>query len=215
MPVLLLVRHGETAWNRERRWQGQHDLPLTETGEAQSRAIGDRLASIRLDAIYSSDLERARQTAAAVAARHALAIVFDPRLREVDVGSWMGLTSDEAGVRDPEGHARWLEGGTGWSDGETYPAMAERVVGAVDEIASRYSGRERIVVVAHGGPIRALAAHAVGLAGDGRTRLAAGPNASLTTIDVRPAGWRLMGYNDAGHVAITDEPPPDPAGEPA
>jgi broad specificity phosphatase PhoE len=215
MPVLLLVRHGETEWNRERRWQGQFDMPLTPVGLAQSQAIAARLADVGARALYSSDLTRARQTAEAVAETTGLAIELDPALREVDVGSWVGLTSDEAGVADPAGHARWVAGGTGWTDGETYPAMAARVVAAVTEIASRYAGRERIVIVAHGGPIRALAAHAVGLAGDGRSHLSAGPNASLTTIEVRPTGWRLMGYNDAGHIPITAEPPPDPAGEPA
>jgi broad specificity phosphatase PhoE len=215
MPVLLLVRHGETEWNRERRWQGQFDLPLTPVGEQQSRAIAARLADVGAVAVYSSDLTRARQTADAIALTCGLDVQFDPGLREVDVGSWVGLTSDEAGVRDPAGHARWVAGGTGWTDGETYPAMAERVVRTVREIADRHAARERIVIVAHGGPIRALAAHAVGLAGDGRSHLSAGPNASLTTIDVRPTGWRLMGYNDAGHIPITAEPPPDPAGEPA
>jgi probable phosphoglycerate mutase len=215
MPMLLLVRHGETAWNRERRWQGQQDLALNDAGVAQSRAIATRLRDVRVDALYSSDLTRARATADAIAEGRELTVRLDPRLREVDVGSWMGLTSDEAGERDPAGHARWQAGGTGWTDGETYPAMAERVVQAVREIAARHGPDDRIVIVAHGGPIRALAAHAVGLAGDGRLRLAAGPNASLTTIDVRPGGWRLVGYNDAGHIPVTDEPPPDPAGEPA
>jgi probable phosphoglycerate mutase len=215
MPLLLLVRHGETAWNRERRWQGQEDLPLNEAGLAQSRAIAARLRDVRVDALYSSDLRRARATAEAIGDGRDLPLVLDARLREVDVGSWMGLTSDEAGERDPEGHARWQAGGTGWTDGESYPAMAARVVAAVEEIAGRHAAQDRIVIVAHGGPIRALAAHAVGLEGDGRLRLAAGPNASLTTIDVRPGGWRLVGYNDAGHIPVTDEPPPDPAGEPA
>jgi broad specificity phosphatase PhoE len=215
MPVLLLVRHGETEWNRERRWQGQYDLPLTAEGEAQSRATALRLAGVGALALYSSDLIRAQQTATAISATTGLDVQLDAGLREVDVGSWVGMTSDEAAIKDPQGHARWVTGGTGWTDGETYPAMAVRVVAAVERIVDRYAGRDRVIIVAHGGPIRALAAHAVGLAGDGRTHLSAGPNASITTIDVRETGWRLMGYNDAGHIPITAEPPPDPAGEPA
>lgn len=215
MPILLLVRHGETAWNRERRWQGQHDLPLTAHGFAQSAAIAARLGDVGAIALWSSDLTRARQTAESIGVACDLTVQLDAGLREVDVGSWVGLSSDEAGARDPEGHARWVAGGTGWSDGESYPTMAARAVATVTRIASRYAGRERVVLVAHGGPIRALAAHAVGLPGDGRVQLAAGPNASLTTIDVRVTGWRLMGYNDAGHIPATAEPPPDPAGEPA
>jgi broad specificity phosphatase PhoE len=215
MPVLLLVRHGETAWNRARRWQGQHDLPLTALGEAQAIATARRLMVERPVALVSSDLIRARQTAEAIAEACGLEVELDPGLREVDVGSWVGLTSEEAAARDPAGHARWVAGGTGWDDGETYPAMAERVVDAANTIASRHGPTDRVVVVAHGGPIRALAAHAVALEGDGRRRLAAGPNASLTTIDVRDDGWRLVAYNDAGHIATISEPAPDPSGEAA
>jgi broad specificity phosphatase PhoE len=215
MPVLLLVRHGETAWNRTHRWQGQHDMPLNEVGEAQATATARRLMADDLSAIYSSDLIRARQTAETIASACRLELRLDAGLREVDVGSWVGLTSEEAARAHPEGHARWRAGGTGWDDGETYPEMADRVVSAVTAIAGRYAADDRIVVVTHGGPIRALAAHAVALEGDGRRRLAAGPNASLTTIDVRDEDWRLVAYNDAGHIAQISEPGPDLASETA
>jgi broad specificity phosphatase PhoE len=215
MPLLLLVRHGETAWNRARRWQGQHDLPLTAVGEAQAVATARRLMVEKPVALYSSDLVRARRTADTIAAACGLDVQLDPGVREVDVGSWVGLTSDEAGERFPDGHARWIAGGTGWDDGETYPAMAERVVAAISSIASRHAPADRVVIVTHGGPIRAAAAHAVALRGDGRRRLAAGPNASLTTIDVQGDGWRLVAYNDAGHIATISEPVHDPADEPA
>jgi broad specificity phosphatase PhoE len=215
MPLLLLVRHGETEWNRTRRWQGQHDLPLTAVGDAQAVATARRLMVEKPVALYSSDLIRARRTAEVIGEACGLEPKLDPGLREVDVGSWVGLTSPEAEQRFPEGHARWVAGGTGWDDGETYPAMAERVVAALRTIASRYAEADRVVVVTHGGPIRAAAAHAVALEGDGRRRLSAGPNASLTTIDVRDDGWRLVAYNDSGHIATISEPVPDPAGEPA
>jgi broad specificity phosphatase PhoE len=215
MPLLLLVRHGETAWNRARRWQGQHDLPLTALGEAQAVATARRLMVEKPVALYSSDLIRARRTAEVIAAACGLDLQPDPGLREVDVGSWVGLTSDEAAERFPDGHARWVAGGTGWDDGETYPAMAERVVAAISTIASRHAAADRVVIVTHGGPIRAAAAHAVALQGDGRRRLAAGPNASLTTIDVQDDGWRLVAYNDAGHIATISERVVDPSGEPA
>jgi broad specificity phosphatase PhoE len=215
MPLLLLVRHGETAWNRDRRWQGQHDLPLTAIGEAQAVATARRLMVEKPVALYSSDLVRARRTAEVIAKACRLDVQLDPGVREVDVGSWVGLTSDQAAERFPDGHARWVAGGTGWDDGETYPAMAERVVAAISSITSRHAAADRVVIVTHGGPIRAAAAHAVALEGDGRRRLAAGPNASLTTIDVQDDGWRLVAYNDAGHIATISEPVVDPAEEPA
>ena len=160
--TILLARHGESDWNAERRWQGHADRPLSERGRGQARALGERLGHIELDAVYSSDLARAYDTAKAVADRQGLDIVRVPELREVDVGSWSGLTRDDAAARFPEAFARWQAGETGWDDGETYVAMSRRVVAALRQIAAAHP-RETILVVAHGGPIRAIHAKALGI----------------------------------------------------
>ena len=106
MTTILLVRHGETDWNLERRWQGHIDRPLNDVGRAQARALADRLDSEPFAAVYSSDLARARETAEIVAAAHGLPVHLDPRLREADVGEWSGLTADEIERRYPEGCGR-------------------------------------------------------------------------------------------------------------
>src|SRR5687768_16876002 len=92
MTTLLLARHGETDWNRELRIQGSSDIALNDLGRDQARALAEELAELALDAIYSSDLRRARETAEAVAAQHGLDVRLDPRLRERAFGSWEGLT---------------------------------------------------------------------------------------------------------------------------
>jgi 2,3-bisphosphoglycerate-dependent phosphoglycerate mutase len=115
--TILIARHGESDWNRERRWQGYADRPLTDRGREQARALAARLAHIELDAVYSSDLQRARDTAAVVAENQGLEVQAVPELREVDVGSWSGLTRVEAEERFPEGYARWTSGFPGWDDG--------------------------------------------------------------------------------------------------
>jgi broad specificity phosphatase PhoE len=153
--TILLVRHGETAWNRERRWQGHADQPLNDTGRAQARTLAGELEPERLTAVYSSDLARARETAEIVAGPHGLPVQLDQRLREVDVGEWSGLTSTEVEHRFPDGFDRRLAGGTGWLEGETYEQMGERVVGAVHEIAARHP-KATVLVVTHGGAMRAL-----------------------------------------------------------
>ena len=131
MTTILLARHGESDWNRERRWQGHADRPLTERGREQAQDLAERLNGIRLDGIYSSDLTRARETARVVADRRSMNVEEVAALSEVDVGSWSGLTRDEAQKRFPEDFARWRDGGTGWQDGETYEQMSERVLAAV------------------------------------------------------------------------------------
>jgi broad specificity phosphatase PhoE len=147
--VLLLARHGETDWNRENRWQGWADPPLNETGRAQARALAEQLRDTPFDAVYSSDLRRAHETAEIVAAPHGVPVVSDPGLREIDVGSWSGLTHAEIEERYPDGKR---------PDGETREQHAERVLEAVERIA-RANPESRILLVTHGGTMRALHGH--------------------------------------------------------
>ncbi len=126
MTILYLVRHGQSDWNAANRFQGHVDRPLTDLGRTQAEALARELASIALEAIYSSPLRRALDTATAVAAGRDLEVVADDGLREVDVGSWAGLTRAEVEERFPAEFRRWVEGGDGWEDGETYEEMSTR-----------------------------------------------------------------------------------------
>jgi broad specificity phosphatase PhoE len=180
--IILLARHGQSDWNASRRWQGHADRPLTEKGRAQASALAERLAHIDLDAVYSSDLRRAADTARVVAEAQGLGLVQLPELREVDVGSWSGLTRGEAEERFPDGFARWREGFPGWDDGEDYDEMAQRVIGAVVQIALAHEDG-RALIVSHGGPIRAIHAAALGLDVHEYRRLRpVEPNARLSAV---------------------------------
>jgi broad specificity phosphatase PhoE len=190
--TLLLARHGETDWNRERRWQGHADLPLNDLGRRQAAELAEAVAGRGIDALYSSDLARARETAAIVGERLALPVSVDPELREIDVGEWSGLMTPEIEQRFPEGLRRHAEGGDGWEEGETHDELQERVVAAVERIAAAHEG-ETVLVVAHGGVIRALLAHAEGvpLPEFRRTRPAL-ENGGLASIARGNGGWRRL-----------------------
>jgi phosphoserine phosphatase len=184
MTTVYLARHGESDWNVERRWQGHADRPLTERGRAQAEALAEKLAGVHLDAVYASDLRRAWETAQVVAAPRGLEVVRLPELREVDVGSWSGFTRDECADRFPDAFLRWQEGGSGWDDGESYEDMGVRIVGAVQRLAAEHPDGA-ILVVSHGGPIRAVHAHALGV--DIATHRRTGPvepNARLSAVSV-------------------------------
>jgi broad specificity phosphatase PhoE len=157
--TILLARHGETDWNREGRFQGWADPPLNSTGLAQAVELSVTLLAYDLAAVYSSPLRRALETADVVAASRGLEPQQVDALREVDVGSWSGLTRAEIEERFPEQYARWLDYEQGWEDGETYDAMAERVISALLELAAAHDG-ERVLAVTHGGPMRAASAFA-------------------------------------------------------
>ena len=161
---ILLARHGETDWNHIGRWQGHADPPLNDLGRRQAVELAERLSHEGISAIYTSDLQRATETARVVGERLDLPVVEDAALREIDVGSWSGLTRAEVAERFPDGFARWQAGEIG-HDGETREELTERVVEAVERIAGRHSG-ETILVVTHGGAIRALRRHAAGDPGD-------------------------------------------------
>jgi len=159
--TILLARHGETDWNRDNRFQGHADPPLNATGRAQAAELAATLAPQKLAAVYSSPLRRALETARMVAAGHGLEPVPVEALREVDVGSWQGLTRTEIEQRFPGQFARWLDYEQGWTDGESYGDMGRRVVTALLELAAAHEG-ERVLAVSHGGPIRAAFAFAAG-----------------------------------------------------
>lgn len=163
MTKIHLVRHAETDWNRELRWQGQSNVPLNARGREQARALGASLIDVPLAAIYSSDLRRAAETAEILAEQLHVPLRVDAGLREIDVGSWQGLTLTQLRVRVPEAVARWEQTGErGWEEGESHDDMFARVVGAIRSIADRH-GNEEVLVVSHGGPIGALKALAAGL----------------------------------------------------
>ena len=152
MTTLFLARHGETDWNRDGRFQGQADPPLNERGRLQARALAERLAGVGLDAIYSSDLRRALETAEIVAATRRATVIADPGLREIDVGSWTGLTREQVAERFP---------GAERHDGETVEDFRARVLAAVERIARSHPGG-RVLVVSHGGCARTIQRRALG-----------------------------------------------------
>jgi 2,3-bisphosphoglycerate-dependent phosphoglycerate mutase len=159
--TLLLVRHGETDWNRDGRWQGQSDTQLNDVGRAQARELADRLSDV--DVVYSSDLARARETAAVASERLGLEVRVEPRLRERAFGAWEGLTTDEIEADFAEQHQRWKAGeGFGAEDAEPFDVFAARVQSVLDDILERHPG-ERVLIVAHGGTIRVIHALASGL----------------------------------------------------
>ena len=185
MATILLARHGETDWNATKRWQGHSDRPLTERGFAQATALAERLDGIPLEAVYASDLARARDTGELVAKRQGVPFRTLRDLREVDVGSWAGLTRPEAAERFPAAFAKWEQGYPGWDDGETYEQMTERIVAAIRRIAAEHPGGP-VLVVTHAGPIRALHSAALGLDIHAYRRLRpVEPNARLSAVCLR------------------------------
>ncbi len=154
---LLLIRHGETDWNRGGRFQGHADPPLNETGREQARALAQELADAQIDVVYTSDLARARETAEIVAAAIGTDVVALRELREIDVGEWQGLTWPEIEERFPEGARSWHDRGHGWETGETYEQLGERILRALRRIAADHPA-QRVLVVGHGGTIRATRA---------------------------------------------------------
>jgi broad specificity phosphatase PhoE len=189
--TILLVRHAETEWNRTHRWQGHADPRLNAEGVLQAAQLARELSRDRFDAIYSSDLRRAYETADAIASNRKLEVVKDPDLREIDIGEWSGLTTSEIQARFPDNFTRHVLGGDGWEQGETHAAMSDRIIARVSRIAEAHP-EGRVVCVLHGGPIRALLAHAEGIDLSEWRRTRRGPdNADVETIVVENGVFRL------------------------
>lgn len=198
---LILIRHGETDWNASLRYQGHAKIPLNQNGREQARKAGERLARYKAIALYSSDIIRAAETAEIVGAAVGLTPRMMPELREIDVGQWEGLTPEELYRRFPE-HMQAFDrdpARTVRLGGESYAQLQQRALVALNTIHAAHAGDETVLAVSHGGTIRALLCHIVGLdlAYFGRLWL---DNGSLTEVRHGAHGWRLARLNDAAHL---------------
>jgi len=159
--ALLCIRHAESTMNAAGLWQGQADPPLSAAGRAQARRLAGALRLAELEAVVSSDLARARETAAILGDALGLAPAAEPGLRELDVGAWSGLGHAEIARLWPDEYARFRAGceETRPGGGETRRELRARVVAALRAVAARWPGR-RVAVVFHSGAIRSVAPHA-------------------------------------------------------
>jgi 2,3-bisphosphoglycerate-dependent phosphoglycerate mutase len=207
---LLLVRHGQSTWNREHRIQGQLDPPLSDEGRRQAELVGQRLAGRRLAGLYSSDLKRAFQTSEAVQSMTGLNPEPMAGLREIYLGEWEGLRTEELAERFPGAWARWNEE-PDWDlvpGGEGAALFETRVAAALDAIFARHHHGD-VVVVTHGGVIQIALHRIIGRASRGLFPFKI-QNASISVIEKRDHRLIIGGVNDTSHLdpALVTEPGP-------
>jgi 2,3-bisphosphoglycerate-dependent phosphoglycerate mutase len=205
---VVAIHHGETAWNVDTRIQGQLDVPLNEHGRWQARQLAQALADEGLQAVYSSDLQRAHETALCLGEVTALPVRTDPGLRERAFGTFEGLTFHEIEARHPEDSRRWRERDLtfGPGGGETLPAFYTRCVGTAARLAAQHPG-QTIALVAHGGVLDCLyrAARRIELQ---QSRTWPLNNASVNRLLYTGADFALVGWGDTRHLdrRMLDEP---------
>lgn len=203
---LCLVRHGETAWNAQRRLQGHTDIPLNARGLAQAEAAARALQHTPLRHIYASDLVRAADTARLIAAPHGLAVTLTPRLRERHFGGVQGLTWEEAEQRFPADYAplRAREpDAVPPEGGESLSVFSARIVGYLTELGQRHSG-ETLLVVCHGGCLDVAYRAATGKPLAAARDFPLG-NATLNWIRIDADRWALESWDDDAHLVETSE----------
>lgn len=204
--TLILIRHGETAWNRDKRIQGHLDIPLSEVGLAQAARLARRFQRARtagggrIDVLYSSDLSRAAQTAAPLGDVCGLPVVQTKHLRERSYGAFEGLTADEIHAAYPESYVRWQSRDIHYAmpDGESLSGFYRRIVEGVQQLVDRHVGAH-IACVAHGGVLDCLYRWAAGLPLDA-PRTYPLLNASINCIEVDGAIRRVRQWGDIAHL---------------
>ena len=203
MTTIFLIRHGETEWNRNGRWQGHADIPLSEAGRAQAQAIAQRFRQegARFDHLYASDLSRALETAQIIAQELEQPVHPFPALREVDVGSWSGLTRDQIIDRVPGAFTTVFHS----SDGESQEIFTRRVGEGLLNLAERHPG-ERLMIVTHGGTIRAMLRYLYMRQGMAELAAPHFGNTSITEIQLEATAWRVVRINDLAHLSGDQAP---------
>jgi probable phosphoglycerate mutase len=194
---IVLWRHGRTEWNASGRFQGQTDIALDEVGREQADGAARRLASLQPERLVSSDLHRARDTMAALAALTGLEIDLDVRLRETFAGDWQGLTGAEISSRYPEEYKSWRAGDPllHVGGGETRQEVAERMAAAVRDVAARLSDDGLAVLTTHGGAARLGIAALIGMPLERFTNIGGLSNTSWSMLRDTDQGWVLVEHN--------------------
>jgi 2,3-bisphosphoglycerate-dependent phosphoglycerate mutase len=207
MTELILLRHGETDWNRELRFQGHVDVALNAIGQEQARRLARRLARETAHRLYASDLLRARQTAHPVALQLGLASVSDPALREQSFGRVDGMRVDEIKAQHPQAWEGWLKFQEDFSmpEGESTRQFHARVMDAVHRLVTAHPG-QTLVIVTHGGVLDMIyrTARSLGLSGPRQSEI---PNAGLNRVRVHEGGIDILAWADVKHL---EDLPPQP-----
>jgi broad specificity phosphatase PhoE len=197
---LLLIRHGETDWNRQQVPQGHVDVPLNQEGRTQAHALARRLQDWDIAAIYTSDLSRSAETAAILGEALGLVPIPDAAWREIDLGGWVGLSDAELKVRFGDELAAVARGeDVPRGGGETMAAVQARAVEAFEEMRRAHL-RQTVALVSHGGTLKALICHLIGLELSRVGRLSTRGNAGLSIIEFDQGRPRLTLLNDTSHI---------------
>ena len=201
---LMLVRHGETDWNVERRYQGQTNVPLSGLGRRQAELIAERLTAEKIDAVYASDLSRALETAQIIAGKSGLEVVPEPRLRELKFGILEGLTFDEAEAQYPEMIAAWLDDFNNTPErAETIKAFRARMVSLLDELKEKHD-EQVVLLVGHGGSLSEILRVVLELSQEKRWYLEL-ENVSLSEVLISEDYVSLKQVNDTCHLAVLEK----------
>ena len=203
MTELIVIRHGETVWNRDGLMQGHTDVELSPEGVAQADKLAERLAGEDFAALISSDLKRAMQTARAIGRRTGHEVIPEPALRERNFGVLEGLTWDQIRQRYPELYERYQRRRDfAPPGGETARQRHDRGIACVSRIAADHAGR-RVVLVTHGGVLMSMFKHAVGLDYQAPRNFSL-YNAGLNVFCVRDGRWHVAIWGDVTHLPAAD-----------
>jgi len=195
----MLVRHGETEWNVQRRYQGQTDVPLSGVGKRQAECIAERLVDQKIDAVYASDLSRAWETAQIIVKKSGLEVSPEPRLRELKFGVLEGLTFNEAEAQYPEMIAAWLKDFNNTPDGaETILAFNQRVASLLDDLKRKHD-EQIVLLVGHGGSLSEALRVILELSREKRWYLEM-ENASLSEVSISEDFVSLKRLNETCHL---------------
>jgi probable phosphoglycerate mutase len=202
MGLFYLLRHGETEWNAENRFCGSTDVPLSEAGRRQAKSLAERLNSIPFEALYSSPLKRALETARVISASVGLQPIPDARLVELDYGQWEGKTLAEIMENDPKTFRAWDANPAQVAPpgGESGLEAQQRVVSFLDFLAAKHPQGD-VLVVLHKTVCRLAICHVLGMSPSEYRRRLVLNNAALSIIQTQPYGWQLITFNDTSHLS--------------